>query len=398
MESFDEESMQALKRELRELRRAGEESKMEHRRQLFKLRSDLAFLRKTLHDKISCSRATLYQQAIRDVFLGSSIGETENGSESCSLLPQPYVIKIQAQLCHSLQSNEIQKKQLKILEHRKKSQIKQMEKRKEELAGKNKDRKMVLDQRLVERTVEWQNQVEELQLTVEAQEMTIKELRKHLKVLDDPHIPLSMHESDSNVPSPRSSVSSFSTSMRKMMEGVSIFEMKSSVALTSLVEAARNSPQVFKPKLWLDPRKHAMTHKQLLEQSFAELQGLQGPVIRSDWSKHSFNNHSSSIGSYLNEEKIVDSLVNRSVESIEKVDCSAKPNRNAFVKNARLHKDKEYSGSESLTIIEDSAFDTPSGERNRLSGTDMGKSLLTVVERDIATLSPTTKTVQDLPL
>lgn len=388
------ESLQDLQRELRETRRNSEESRLEHRRELFKLRSSLTSLNKQLEDKMACSRVPQYQQAIRNVFLRSDTKRSGGGSgtesfESSSLLPQPYVIKIQAQLCHSLHSNEIQKKQLQISERRNNALTKHMEKRKEELSDKCEVRKRVLDKRLEDRTLEWSHELEELQLKAEAQEITIQKLRKLLNLGDSRSCDSILRARfNSKIPiSPRTLVSSFSTSMRKVVDGVSLFTRKEETAPPSL-EITMTPPQVPKSKVpWIDLTKNKCSN-QKLEESSEQLQILQGSPSQSNFSRHSIGRNSNWSNECFNGGGDSSFVVNSIIDSFDKLDPPEKSNRKEITRSIGFsirnlmtkgpgHHGEEYSSFESLTIIEDEAFETPTGERDSLS-TEIGKALLTL--------------------
>ncbi|KAG7360436.1 hypothetical protein IV203_035535 [Nitzschia inconspicua] len=301
-----------MKSELCELRRAGEESEMKYRQELSKLRSDLAALQKVLREKTSRTRMPLYQQAIRDIFVQSKAGLV-----TTSGLPQPYVIKIQAQLCHSLHSNEIYRNQLHMLEHHGKRLTRHLGKRKEELKSKNGDRKKFLKQRLEGRTMDWQHHLEELQRKTEAQQSAINELQKQLnlgKLASSPTM-----DDDTDSARPRSQVGSFSVSVKKLVGEASVLGAKISVA-PPLLDFTKTHLPLSLFNMWINLKRNK-ANKQKLEESFAELKSLQGSLILSDLSMESFHDQSSSSVSYMMDEH------NNSFGSTEKVEHFEKRNR-----------------------------------------------------------------------
>ncbi|KAL3908399.1 MAG: hypothetical protein SGARI_003078, partial [Bacillariaceae sp.] len=171
----DQKSLQELQQELVELKQKGEDKKLKHRRDLLALRTSLACSTKSLNDKTRSCQYTIYQQSIRDIF------RNEDGSG----VPQPYVIKVQAQLCHSLHSTEIQLKQTKVVKKQNSRMAKYLEKELSKLREENRKRRRDTSNQLYEHTAHWQQELGELKTTFKEQEDEITRLRSMLKLRNE---------------------------------------------------------------------------------------------------------------------------------------------------------------------------------------------------------------------
>jgi hypothetical protein len=272
-----------------------------------------------------------------------------------------------------------------------------LEKRKEELSRKNEDRKRVLDERLSERVTEWQQQLEDFQMKADVQEITIKELRQQLglqpvtsKVLSPPK------DVDSDMSSPRSSMHPFSSSLRKIVEGVSILN---SVKIPSL-DTTSTTPQLSNSKFWIDLNRNK-SDKQKLEESFAELKALQSTLIQTEQPFRNISNNEI----YMSDHTDGASLVTSSASSMEKLgkfqkstklESSNPSGTGSLIRRLMKGIQREIHHSESLNMIEESTFETPTGEKKKLTKREIGQSLLALIERDDNSLSPTSKTLKEL--
>jgi hypothetical protein len=124
-------SVGELRKELYELRSKGETTRLESRRELLNLRSELNPLTKNLKQQGASFHLSLYQHQLKQVF-------------DVNQVPSPYVLKILAQLCHALHCHEIQLKQIHIMKRYNKKIIKELQKQIKLLTEENGQRELLL--------------------------------------------------------------------------------------------------------------------------------------------------------------------------------------------------------------------------------------------------------------
>ena len=152
--------------ELDALKRKGELTRLEARRELLSLRSKLNPLTKNLQQQGGSFNLNIYQQAISDLF-------QEN-------VPSPSFLRIQAQLCHTLHCHEIQLKQLQIIKKHNKRIIQYFQEEIKEITEDNTPREQQLMDQISSLTADLTDLKEELEKKATDQEEKITELMERL--------------------------------------------------------------------------------------------------------------------------------------------------------------------------------------------------------------------------
>jgi hypothetical protein len=423
MEDIDDapKTVYQLENEVEDLYRRGEETRLEHRRELLALRTTLAALAKSLDDLGESYKMGLYQKAMRDVYMegqdeqhkekeiekrqlhppdelqdaSSYSGSSQGGSNHTVDCPQPYVVKIQAQLCHALHSNEIQLKQAHIVKRRNKHLAKYLQKQKQELSRESEERKGKLSKRIDEETAKWEEELESLKARVDKQKDDIVDLRKQLGI--------SGRRILSPILSPRKVLGSFSDSFRNLMDGISLKDLKNMIPPPSL-ELLQTPPSLSKSKLWIDlKREEEVKEQQALEGvgdtfrsgSFVRRSNAQGRRS-SSFAMHRDSSRTSAHGS-----------LNGS--SHHSTDHYTAPNRQTLMRSLGIGtRSSMLFGTSDFEEDKDDFIDSPLGgdgfavetpaskRQSVLTNTSLGKSLLELVNSDDTSLSPTSQNIKKL--
>ncbi|KAL3913720.1 MAG: hypothetical protein SGILL_006375 [Bacillariaceae sp.] len=232
-----------LRKELALLRQKGDETRMGNRRELLQLRAELASTKKAFEAQVASSAISLYQKAIQDVF------RNEDGSG----IPQPYVLKVQAQLCHSLHANEVQLKQSKVVKRQHKHITKFFEKEREKLRSESCKSKRDLSDKVYAATAGWQQELGELKTKNLSQQQEIKRLRTMLKLKNESsEDSLDEFELLNGAPSsPKGLSHSLQQSFMRVMEGIHYKDVKHAVMPPSL-DRTVTPPNLSNSALWKD--------------------------------------------------------------------------------------------------------------------------------------------------
>ena len=156
------ETARELRQELDALKRKGEKTRLESRRELLSLRAKLKPLAKDLQQAGESIHLGIYQQQITFVFQKN--------------LPTPYIQRILSQLCHALHCHEVQLKQLKIIKQWNKRIIVAYQKESKNLTEENKSRLQSLQNELSTAEASLKSLEKELESKVEQQEKDIDQL------------------------------------------------------------------------------------------------------------------------------------------------------------------------------------------------------------------------------
>jgi hypothetical protein len=354
-------SIGQLELELDELYREGEKRRMENRRELLGLRAKFNPLCRSLNEMADTFNLAVYMDHLRKVY-----GE---GNE-----PEPYVIKIQAQLCHSLHSNEIQLKQTHSIQRRNKQLCKFLQNQADELTLESGERERKLIRQVQEGKANLDELASELDSRVRTLDSEINELRDHLGVVDI------------RTMSPETRVKSISDSMHAMMQGIGFEELKDSSA-SAVLELTATPKILSKSKLWIDLKAEGNEHgvrsgrtSTLTKRS--RHGGLGG-------SRHSSSNSRHLTGGSMHRSRSdhYQMQTHRGLTMTMGIGMSI---RNLMSSFDDADSDDEFH--------HDLAVETPpkDGEKSRLSNTMIGKSLLELVESDDSILSPASRDIKKL--
>jgi hypothetical protein len=237
-----EKSIYAIQRELAELRRHGDETRMGDRRELLQLRNELASTKKSLEAQGASCAPGMYQQAVRHVFCN------EDGSG----VPQAHVLKLQAQLCHSLHFNEVQLKQSIIVGRRCKHITEFFEQERDKLRVESGNSKRVLSNKVYEETASWQNELGELKSRYSAQKEQISRLRTLSK---------QRHELCEERLMNGAPVSPLHESLMRVMEGIHYKDLKHAVMPASL-DRTITPPNLSESSLWKQLKNSSSSSRQ----------------------------------------------------------------------------------------------------------------------------------------
>mmetsp|Transcript_52375 Transcript_52375/g.126759 ORF Transcript_52375/g.126759 Transcript_52375/m.126759 type:complete len:318 (+) Transcript_52375:276-1229(+) len=164
-----------LKRELNALRQAGTESKMERRREILSLRSNMTMVLKSIHKARSSTQLSLYGEQIHNVFGASQQQEVQEN------VPRNVgVAKIRAQLCEALHKDEIQLKQSHLYKRHTKHIKKYLQKEVEKLRQESRDTQEKLGKQIQDIKNSLEQQSQTMSSTIHHQEKEIATLRTQL--------------------------------------------------------------------------------------------------------------------------------------------------------------------------------------------------------------------------
>lgn len=392
-------STEQLHRELDALYRAGEEARMQRRRELLSLRSTLTPLSKSLDEVASSSQLSIYQIQIRRAF-------------GVSHEPAPYVIKIQAQLCHALHSHEIQLKQLHIFKRRNKQLTKFLQKEVEDLTLESGERQQELVRQVENAKATLEEQSTKMESTSLAQEEEIRRLMDKLDIVD------------MNLMSPQTRARSVSESLQTMMEKISFEDLKNVDAHTVL-EVTKTPTCLSRSKLWIDLKKQEDVK---VSGSLGDLPLCSGSLRRSRHIGSSSSRHTARGGNKNNSSSNRNNILGGSSHHAKNtsMDLSRRGLMKSLgigtsirnlVSHSSLDEEDEFGGDNDhdddidgspqktsprgvVSDVDDLCMRTPTKDDEQgstlLGNTDIGQSLLELVNSDDSMLSPTSKDIKKL--